>query len=248
MWLWEKFWNGNEWLLRAATLPWLALGLAAIPRRQPFFTILFLVSPFVWYYLNEARPYTPQICSSLLLLGSIWRLQQCPPSEEKNVFRAFALGLVLLAGSTILGPDLDRRHLPVSAILSFRARNVCGWCGHTERPPLTTVILLVALAAYYLWRRCSATGSAQGENGADTAAFICYELLWRALPDLYRAAAGLPVNTACGHSPRSQPCWDFMPVGDRERCFGPGYENAAKPSRAAFGWGRWLRSAWQHCC
>ena len=44
-----------------------------------------------------------QFSVGLLLLGSSWRLHQCDPPEEKKLTAAFALGVVLLAGSTLLG-------------------------------------------------------------------------------------------------------------------------------------------------
>src|SRR5208337_893874 len=84
VWAWEKIFDDSEWALRAANLPWLALGFLAVPRRQGLFLFTLATSSFLWYYLNEFRPYAMQISATLLMLGSIWRLAEMPEKSENE--------------------------------------------------------------------------------------------------------------------------------------------------------------------
>ena len=176
LWLWEKLWGGSEWLLRASNLPWVALGLLAVPRRQPLFKLLLLASPFGWYYLNEARPYVLQIYAGLLLLASGWRLQLAGGREEKIFTAMFAASLVLLAGSSLLGMIWAGAFL-ASAILFFGREKSWRLFRENRTVVLVTALLLAALAVYYLWTVARGTRATPGETGAGNTAFIGYELL-----------------------------------------------------------------------
>ncbi len=176
MWLWEKLFASNEWLVRAANLPWLALGLYALPRRQPFFALLLLTCPFVWFYLNEARPYAMQFGCGLLLLGSVWRLHADGAPAERRGVAAFALGMVLLAGSTILGMVWAGAFLVATGIF-LGAEKCRRLLRENWRVALAGVVLLALLAAYYVWRTLAGNRCAPRETGVDTAAFVVYELL-----------------------------------------------------------------------
>lgn len=176
MWAWEKLLGGSEWLLRASNLPWLALGLLAVPRRQPLFIALLLASPFGWFYLNEARPYVMQIGTGLLLLASGWRLLAAVGREEKICAAAFAAGLVLLAGSSLLGMIWAGAFL-VSAVLFFGREKSRRLVRENRAVVWGAAVLLAALAVYYLWTVARGTRAAPGETGAINSAFIGYELL-----------------------------------------------------------------------
>jgi hypothetical protein len=77
-WVWQKFFGSSEVALRAANaLPLLVcVGLLkylfASNSRQFRFGVLFLfVNPFVWFHLNEARPYMLLLAASLGLFAAV---------------------------------------------------------------------------------------------------------------------------------------------------------------------------------
>ena len=63
LWAWEKLAGPSEWALRAMNIPFYMLGVAAlwgaVPRvMRPCLLAFCLLSPFLWFYLNEARTYS----------------------------------------------------------------------------------------------------------------------------------------------------------------------------------------------
>jgi hypothetical protein len=182
LWVWEKIFGHGEWWLRAANLPWLALGLLAIPRRPFAFLIIIAASPFVWFYLNEARPYSMQIGVGLLLLGALWRLarlslkpDQLAPGENFWTW-IWGLGLVALAGSSLLGMIWAGAALAVIP-------PVLGWTGTFRLarrhllPMGITALSFLALSLYYLWSLKHGARAAPGSTGIGSTIFIGYEML-----------------------------------------------------------------------
>jgi len=79
-WIWacEKFTGAGELALRLVNLFWfvpalvaLALAFAGNRRRQTAIFLVMIFSPFAWYYLNEARSYTMQFSTALILFATI---------------------------------------------------------------------------------------------------------------------------------------------------------------------------------
>jgi uncharacterized membrane protein len=63
------------------------------------------LSPFAWFYLDEARPYAMQLGASLLVAASIRQLMM---DTENNTglttwLALFAIGISVLAGTSLLG-------------------------------------------------------------------------------------------------------------------------------------------------
>lgn len=173
-WLWEKFWSYGEWALRAANLPWLALALAALPRRPTQLLPVVLISPFLWFYLNEARPYALQICAGLLLLGALARLAD--NSNEKTGYRWFATGIVLLAGSSLIGMIWAGAFL-ISALIFLHPEKCRRLVVENRLTTAAATIFLSALAVYYWWTLMHVSNVTAGETGIGNLAFAGYELL-----------------------------------------------------------------------
>jgi uncharacterized membrane protein len=181
VWAWEKIFGHGEWPLRAANLPWLALGLLAIPRRRIFFLLAVAASPFVWFYLNEARPYAMQISAGLLMLGALWRLAEFPAEQTSSAAGkiqvwSFCFGFVVLCGSSLLGVIWAG-----SAVLA--ALSVLGLEKTFQLARrhiwllLVVIIFLPVLAFYYLWSLKHGNRATPGATGAGNALFVGYELL-----------------------------------------------------------------------
>jgi hypothetical protein len=219
MWLWEKLCGHSEWAFRAANLPWLALALLALWRRRAFFVVAIVFSPFVWFYLNEARPYLMQVALALILIAALWRLSEIQPTRVSNRPRppsrprprssadriedekeneeedersplvtplvtsaerlwvaCFALGLVLLAGSSLLGLLWDAAALACALAILGRNGLVrlarCCW-----RTVAVSALSLFALALFYLWSLRHGARATEGATGFANVLFAGYELL-----------------------------------------------------------------------
>jgi hypothetical protein len=105
-WGGARLFGTTEWGLRAPNVIWLALagvamGLLGRRLRRPWLLLLFLLQPFLWNYVNEARPYALQICcgSWLLFLLVSWSdARQIHPGHAW----AFAGVCLLGFGSSLL--------------------------------------------------------------------------------------------------------------------------------------------------
>jgi hypothetical protein len=177
MWLWEKVLGYSEWWLRAANLPWLALAIFALPKRSGWFLGTLMVSPFLWYYLNEARPYLMQIGATVMVIGALWRLKAeiLEGRREKITFGLLMFGLVLLSGSSLLGMIWAAAGLGAAVVILGRepARALalrCRWLA------MSAAGLLGLLAVFYLWTIWRGNHATSGHTGLGNVAFVAYEL------------------------------------------------------------------------
>ena len=202
-WGWEKIFGHSEWWLRAANLPWLILGVLAIPRRQAALLVAIAVSPFAWYYLDEARPYAMQMGATLLMVGALWHLAENQPEPESRSTgvrpssagtegrRAevpfhnsasqavwawcFCAGLLVLAGSSLLGVIWGAAALGAAlAVLGWR--RVLMLSGRHRAAVVVTGLVLLALAPYYLWTLKHGARAAAIRGGIGNAVFAAYEV------------------------------------------------------------------------
>src|SRR5690606_7022075 len=66
IWAWEKLVGHGEVALRSMNLIWVAWGLYVFANRRVDRLLVAGASAFLWYYLDEARPYGMQIGASLM--------------------------------------------------------------------------------------------------------------------------------------------------------------------------------------
>ncbi len=156
IWGWARIFGFSEIALRAANIPFFFLGYFAIAhflRRHPplrLATLLvYCLHPFVWYYLNEARPYILQLSGALLVAGALFdALDTCDQSLTSSWWWLFAAGFTILCGSGLLG-------IPWAAAiliaLSFRA----GFWSSMRRAGLPALVVFVPLlfiiGIYFAW-------------------------------------------------------------------------------------------------
>ena len=188
-WSWARVFGSSEWSLRLANLPWFVTGAVvfifsfpAADRSRGIAALLVLVCPFAWYYLDEARPYALQLGASLLIVGSLKRVQQeCDDARGSAVtsphLAFFLVGIILLSGSSLLGMVWTAAALVALVLLLPKAqlRDVLkqkwGLC-------LAGAVPLLALAVYYVWSLAAgARASAAATTTVASAFFAIYELL-----------------------------------------------------------------------
>jgi hypothetical protein len=185
IWGWEKVFGHAEWVLRAANLPWVALGLLALPRRQVFLLLVVVLSPFTWYYVNEARPYAMQLGASLLILGALWRLAQADNDRERGNpeggaealwLGGFLFGLLILAGSSLLGVIWVAAALGSAVALLGFPKLGCLFRRHLVQLAIFLAILC-CLALYYLWSLKAGAKASYGTTSTANILFAAYEVL-----------------------------------------------------------------------
>ena len=104
-WLALRVFGSGEWAFRAVNILWAAATVGAFAAlgvrwRAPWAPLLVAVQPFLWYYGNEARPYTMQIaCAAGLLWGVVVAL-------EEQRLRGRILALLLVSGGVLVGTTL----------------------------------------------------------------------------------------------------------------------------------------------
>ena len=111
MWAWTEAFGDREWVLRAANVPWLALALAGLQRaatgrvRAMWLLACFALNGFVWYYLNDARPYVLYVAGACWLMAGMLRLcrQGVPEADIAIGLRECLFGAVVLVGGSVLG-------------------------------------------------------------------------------------------------------------------------------------------------
>ena len=80
LYLWHKVFGGSEWAMRASNIPWFVLGQLAFlvllrhkPRLALLACLLAAVSPILWMYLDETRPYVMQYAAACWLAAAVAR-------------------------------------------------------------------------------------------------------------------------------------------------------------------------------
>jgi hypothetical protein len=187
VWGYEKVFGSSEWMLRAANLPWFALGLLAVitalsssNQPAPAFALVVCGSPFAWYCLNEARPYAMQLGASLLLFAALGRLRVQPAANgtnERSWMTGFFFGMMVLCGSSLLGMIWAVSALAAAAIVFPRNRLTELWRSHRGSGAAIGGLLLL-LGVYYAWTLAAgARASRAATTDWKNLCFIGYELL-----------------------------------------------------------------------
>jgi hypothetical protein len=184
IWAYAKVFGSGEWVLRAANLPWIFLGfwawLHALPKRTSLkwsVAVVAACSPFLWYYLNEARPYAMQIGSTFLIAAALQQLYKKPSDTESRLdLAAFCFGLLLLSGSNLLG-QLWAAAAVATAVFVFGWQRTKAMVRKNSLLCLTTSLILIGLGIYYLWTlKSGARATTVGKTDAKNFIFIAYEL------------------------------------------------------------------------
>jgi hypothetical protein len=192
LWAWEKLAGSSEWALRSMNLLFLAVAWGIIVLRlracvtvRCFFVLLSCCSPFLWEYLNEARPYLLEFLGATVMLTGLYNLslsrQDGNCSEEYLVADvALAVTGMLLLIATSLSTIF---YLGIFGLVLlgelFRRRNDKGlW--NDRRLWILLIgggICLALLGLYYFWTlRLGARASAVGRTNIQSSIFCFYEI------------------------------------------------------------------------
>ena len=187
LWAWDKGFGHGEWTLRAANLPWLLLGNAALlfsMRRAgvrrgvaTLFILAAALSPFLSFYLNQARCYTMQYATACMVLAYLMEVSADPGRAfQWAPLMTGVAGALLLCGTSLTAVVWDG-----SAFLAV------GWMigkgPEIPRPsPMAWALLgitgagLALLGLYYLETLLRGVRATGGETTAGTVLYCLYEM------------------------------------------------------------------------
>jgi hypothetical protein len=184
-WLWEKLAGPGEFAMRAGNALWFLLGILALARataeKRPLcwsISLVVLVSPFAWYYLDEARPYAMQLGASLTVFASLYRLGLCQGAavQQRRWVLVLCLGSVLLASSGLLAMLWLGAYL-FGTLISTPKQRLRELAKAYPLPWAATFATFLVVGLYYLWTLSLGARAARTSMDLKTAMFIPYEHL-----------------------------------------------------------------------
>ena len=198
LYVWHKVFGGGEWAMRASNIPWFVLGQLAFlvllrhkPRLALLACLLAAVSPILWMYLDETRPYVMQYAAACWLAAAVARFSSAPTSQpsapdsrllvtrhSSPLLAALAAATVVLFASSLLGVAWAGAYV-LALLFLLRGRPETGTPRSTPwRVILPAVALLAVFAAYYVITWGDA-GRGYHRAGASLLSlpFVAYELL-----------------------------------------------------------------------
>ena len=193
MWLYEKLFSIGEFSLRASALPFFITGMTALTiqlsrhlKSHLSAYVVFGLSPFIWYYLNEARPYSIHIGISALILAALLQLSGTTTKDSitantqrsyKNWFRVFCAAVLLLSGMSMLCQLWVGAAILCTLVVIPKERLI-GIFRDQKIALVFTFAGLLCIGFYYLWSlTIGARAAATDSPGLFSTIFIFYELM-----------------------------------------------------------------------
>lgn len=202
---WHKIFGSGEWAMRASNLPWFVFGQLAFllllrhkPKLALLGCLLAAVSPVLWVYLDEARPYIVQYAAACWLTAALVRLttKQAPfalagtdkdtsgdarPGEQPSVaeLTCVAAAVIVLFASSLIGVIWSGAFVLAIAFAFARQKS----CALATTPTfwlvgLISLALIIGFSTYYVltWHDAG-RGYHRAGLSLLSLPFIAYELL-----------------------------------------------------------------------
>lgn len=167
-WVGGKLLGTSEWALRAPNIGWAIIaiiGMWLTARRLglPGLELAFALHPFVWLYVDEARPYAMQLAAASWLLFGLVDFVDRRATGRVWIW-AWAIGGVVISGASMLG-------LVIVAAVSLVLVGVVvreSWSIPRTSLPLIAAgtAVLTAIAGYYVWTLSRGVGVLALSTGA----------------------------------------------------------------------------------
>ncbi|MDB5407016.1 MAG: hypothetical protein JWL84_1928 [Rhodospirillales bacterium] len=181
MYLWTSVFGSSERVMRLANAPCFAIGCAAIAASPVSFRLrlawlaVIYCHPYIWYYLNETRPYILLFAGSALLSVSTINLFKSLKQKRQiaitqiTITRADVLmysgGSVLMLGASILGAFwIASTAIVIGATLNHKMRDRVGiiifanWLPVVFCALVSSVILAISVHSFWSGARASTVG------------------------------------------------------------------------------------------
>jgi len=183
---WHKVFGNGEWTMRASNLPWFLFGQLAFvvvlrhkPRLALFACLLAAVSPLLWMYLDETRPYIMQYAAACWLVAAIARFSTGPGEPSAPwLWMALAVAVAVLFASSLLGVIWAGANVLALAFLLSGNKDGGTFFKGLKTATVTAILLILVFGAYYAitW---SDAGRGYHRSGVSLLSlpFISYEML-----------------------------------------------------------------------
>ena len=179
-WGWAQLLGTSEWALRAPNMAYavgaiLCFYLIGRRERIPLMPLFLAVQPFLWFYVNEARPYALQILGGSFLFFSLYETYRGNLSSLRWAI-LWVAGALISSASSMLGaiPTLAVTIAMASELLSRRI-----WPSKSQFVAICTgAVSLLALGTYYIKTLLEGAGGAKIWNvGLQNVVFSATEFL-----------------------------------------------------------------------
>ena len=198
---WHKIFGSGEWAMRASNLPWFLLAQLAFlvllrhkPRLALLACLLAAISPILWMYLDETRPYLMQYAAACWLAAAVVRfsspLHAPPDSPPASVHQsddtrhslllllALSGAIVILFASSLLGIIWAGAYgMAILWLLRTRAGDLNPAKRRNWLIGLGAVALLIVFAVYYAFTWSDAARGYHRGASLLSLPFIAYQLL-----------------------------------------------------------------------
>lgn len=184
MWGWTKIFGYSEFALRAANIPFFVILLVAVSwatwklAGAANLWVVACLSPFVWFYLNEARPYVALMAFAAGTIVSLMAYLLEPTKYRRKAPWICLVSLLFAWGTHILAAFL----VPALAVLVAAAAIETPELKKTLlrdwlRPVVFSAPLYLALGGFYGWTSSHGVNKEVGDPGILNLGFIFYEFL-----------------------------------------------------------------------
>ena len=182
MWEWIKLFGASEISLRAANIPFAVLLVYTVSwaSRNLFWHrhlwALFCVSPFFWFYLNEARPYVALVSFATVASVMLVAYLIDPGRHHKFAPWACCLALFFSWGTHILAMFLFPTLAILVALSLARDSTLRStFLQHWRRPVLCCAPAFLALGSFYAWVSSYGVNKIEANPSVRNLAFAIYE-------------------------------------------------------------------------
>ena len=182
MWGWIKLFGSSELSLRAANIPFAIIFVCAMgwASRHLFWNrnlwALFCLSPFFWFYLNEARPYVALLAFSSVASVALLAYLIDPARCCKAAPWFCLIALFLAWGAHILAMFLFPALLVlIVTTLVGNSTLKSDFLRHWSRPILYCFPAFMALGIFYVWTSANGVNKVDANPGFANLAFALYE-------------------------------------------------------------------------
>jgi hypothetical protein len=179
-WAWARILGTSEWALRAPNMVYAAgsiLCFYLIGRREriPWMPLFMAIQPFLWFYVNEARPYALQILGGSLLLLALYKVYRGSLSSA-NWAILWAFGSIISSASSMLSTIPTLAFTVAIGAELLRRRYLPN--GFQSLVLATGAFSLLGLGSYYLTTLLKGAGGAKiWSVGAQNLLFSASEFL-----------------------------------------------------------------------
>jgi hypothetical protein len=184
LWGWVKLFGASEYALRAANLPFAILFVAAMAWTswralgRPALWVVFCLSPFVWFYMNEARPYVAIMACAALSTGAVMVYFAEPERYGKIAPWLCLSALWVACGLQMLSVFLAPSLAVLAAFALREKRRDWSMIRRDWTVPLFVHSpLFLALGGYFVWTLSVGAGGMRETPGFGNLAFAFYEFV-----------------------------------------------------------------------